>query len=221
MNSSARDQILVTLNSALKVKSPPVLDPGTFQVKSWPLEERIDLLKTNLEAVRSEVHLVDKSVWVDAVKMELKKRKLASLLYSPNTYLSADLENGFESEEEGAPRLSDFEVGIGNYKDQLFGIDAAVTTTWGAIADNGSIIIWPTKDEPRMMSLVPPVHIAILKQSTIFNTFSEVVEKQSLADKMPTNLILTSGPSKTADIELVLAFGVHGPKELLVFIVNE
>ncbi|MGD8446415.1 MAG: LUD domain-containing protein [Desulfobacterales bacterium] len=38
---------------------------------------------------------------------------------------------------------------------------------------------------------------------------------------MPTNIVLVSGPSKTADIEMTLAFGVHGPKELIVLIVED
>jgi L-lactate dehydrogenase complex protein LldG len=40
------------------------------------------------------------------------------------------------------------------------------------------------------------------------------------SEDMPTNLVLVSGPSKTADIELILAFGVHGPKELIVLMVE-
>ncbi len=68
------------------------------------------------------------------------------------------------------------------------------------------------------MSLVPPVHTAGLKAAKIHDTLAEAMRKEGWAEKMPTNLLLISEPSKTADIELTLAFGVHGPKELIVFI---
>lgn len=68
------------------------------------------------------------------------------------------------------------------------------------------------------MSLVPPVHIAVLKASGIYDTLSAAMKEEGWAERMPTNLLLISGPSKTADIELTLAFGVHGPKELIVLI---
>jgi L-lactate dehydrogenase complex protein LldG len=71
------------------------------------------------------------------------------------------------------------------------------------------------------MSLVPPVHIAVLKAEKIHDTLAETMKEEDWAQKMPTNLLLISGPSRTADIELTLAFGVHGPKELIVFIVHD
>ena len=70
------------------------------------------------------------------------------------------------------------------------------------------------------MSLVPPIHIAVLRADKIYNSLLEVMQKENWSANMPTNAFLISGPSKTADIELVLAFGVHGPKELIVLIVE-
>jgi L-lactate dehydrogenase complex protein LldG len=86
------------------------------------------------------------------------------------------------------------------------------------VADTGAVVLWPTPHEPRLMSLVPPVHVAVLDADTIYNSMSEMMAAQNWADGMPTNALLISGPSKTADIEFTLVFGVHGPKELVVII---
>ena len=70
------------------------------------------------------------------------------------------------------------------------------------------------------MSLVPSIHIAVLQADKIYSSFLEVMQKENWSAKMPTNVVLISGPSKTADIEMTLAFGVHGPKELIVLILE-
>jgi L-lactate dehydrogenase complex protein LldG len=46
------------------------------------------------------------------------------------------------------------------------------------------------------------------------------MQAENWPNRMPTNALLISGPSKTADIEMTLAFGVHGPRELMVMIVD-
>ena len=68
------------------------------------------------------------------------------------------------------------------------------------------------------MSLVPPLHIVIVDAQQLYGTFAEAVQGQRWTGGMPTNALLISGPSKTADIELVLAYGVHGPKQLVVLL---
>ena len=70
------------------------------------------------------------------------------------------------------------------------------------------------------MSLVPPIHFVVVEASAISISFEEVLEKERWSERMPTNIVLVSGPSKTADIELVLSYGVHGPQELIVFIIE-
>ena len=89
-----------------------------------------------------------------------------------------------------------------------------------AIAETGTLILWPDANEPRLMSLVPPVHIVLLDATRIYNTFFEAMTAEGWKDGLPTNALLISGPSKTADIQQTLAYGAHGPKELVVLMLN-
>ena len=118
------------------------------------------------------------------------------------------------------PELIDYKDPIEESKDLLFEIDAAITTTRGGIAETGSLILWPTPDEPRLMSLVPPIHIAVLYASDIYSTFREAMISENWSSEMPTNALLISGPSKTADIEQTLVYGIHGCKELVVLVLK-
>ena len=111
-------------------------------------------------------------------------------------------------------------IALRKLPDLLFGIDASITTTRGGIAETGSLILWTTPNEPRLMSLIPPIHIAVLHADTIYNTFWEVVNTEQWNSGMPTNALLISGPSKTADIEQTLVYGVHGCKELVVLLIQ-
>jgi L-lactate dehydrogenase complex protein LldG len=95
-------------------------------------------------------------------------------------------------------------------------VDAGFTTTRGGIAETGGLILWPSPEEPRLLSLVPPVHFALLDTAAIHATFFEAMRAEAWAGSLPRNALLISGPSKTADIEQTLAYGVHGPKRLVV-----
>ena len=68
---------------------------------------------------------------------------------------------------------------------------------------------------------VPPLHLAVLYASTIHNTFLEAMTRECWSQAMPTNALLISGPSKTADIEQTLVYGVHGPKQLVLFLIDD
>ena len=96
--------------------------------------------------------------------------------------------------------LVDYQKPVEESKDFLFGIDVSIATTRGGIAETGSLILWTTPDEPRLMSLIPPIQLAILYAGNIYNTFWEVVNTEKSNSSMPTNALLISGPFKTADI---------------------
>lgn len=221
MNDASRAQILKRLHAATEgqlVDTPEVAD---LPVQSLTPPQKIEKLKAHMEAVRTEVHVVATQDWTTTLKKILKKRDLKTLLYAPSTPFGSEVQKAWTEESDSLPELVTYNDHIENFKEQLFDIDAAVTSTVGGIAETGAVILWPDEKEPRLMSLVPPIHIAILQAAKIYATFSEAIQAEDWARTLPTNVVLISGPSKTADIELTLAFGVHGPKELIVIILHE
>ncbi len=218
MNKYARKRIFKRLNSA--VKTDPVSSSIVKELipKEFNQIEKIEALKSLMEAMRTEVHVIDSKNWIDSLTEILRGRGLRDLLYAPGIDMGMELEKQWESNKYDLPELIPYNEKIEQFKSQLFKVDASITTAKGAIADVGAIILCPDEKEPRTMSLVPPIHFVVLDEGTIYSDLSEAMDKQKWNDKIPTNALLISGPSKTADIELTLAFGVHGPKELVVLI---
>ncbi|HKG80000.1 MAG TPA: lactate utilization protein, partial [Pyrinomonadaceae bacterium] len=89
-----------------------------------------------------------------------------------------------------------------------------------AIAETGTLVLDSSHERHRVASLVPPVHIAIVDASRICETLAEVLTLLRTKKAISPAITFITGPSRTADIELTLAIGVHGPQELYV-IINE
>ena len=167
--------------------------------------------------MHAEVVVTAAGAWLDALKIVLRNRKLNGLLYAPASALGQKLATAWEND---LPPLVGYTEDVEQSKEQLFAIDASITTTQGGLADVGALILWPDANEPRLMSLAPPLHIAVLDAANIHDSLADAIARERWQERMPTNALLISGPSKTADIELVLTFGVHGPKELVVLILD-
>jgi L-lactate dehydrogenase complex protein LldG len=219
MDSAARDRILQRLHAAAGRMLPvqPTVGPPPAATGSL---QRLERFAELMRAMRTHVEIVGNQDWADRLAAILKEKKLRRLLYAPETDIGHRLETRWSADEPDLPALCAWQAPIEDFKEELFQIDAAVTSTVGAIADAGAIVLWPDTREPRLMSLVPPLHIALLRSDKIYGSFSEIMQAENWPNRMPTNALLISGPSKTADIEMTLAFGVHGPRELMVMIVD-
>ncbi len=99
----------------------------------------------------------------------------------------------------------------------IFGFDVGVSTAQAAIAETGTLVLDSACERHRLVSLVPPVHIAIINASAIVDTLGEALAMLQKKEISPAITFIT-GPSRTADIELTLAIGVHGPRELYVIV---
>ena len=217
--SKARDNILARLRARNAEKPPVDLDRG-FNSPDWNRQQRIELFCKAMRSVRTEVHRVTAADWPEQLAKLVKEKKLKNLLYAPAGPLAENIESAWRAGEE-LPELVTREVDVDGWKEELFfDIDAAITSTRSAIAEVGAMILWPTPEEPRTFSLVPPVHIAVVEADKLHNTFADAIANENWQDGMPTNALLISGPSKSADIEQTLAYGVHGPVELIVLLIE-
>ena len=217
--SNAKDNIFKRLRKVEAETTEP-LDRSTISIHDdWDKEERVRRFIERMSAVRAEIHRCENKEWMPVLDGVLKEKKVNNLLYAPESQWGESIKQQAESNAE-FPELRFYDREIEEWKKELFyETDASITSTLGGIAETGTLIMWPTTSEPRLMSLVPPVHIAILEIDKLYTTFAEVMRDQKWAEKMPTNALLISGPSKSADIEQTLAYGVHGPKELVVLLV--
>ncbi len=105
----------------------------------------------------------------------------------------------------------------------LYDYDASVTDVYAAVAETGSLVIRGVPEHGRALSLVPPIHVAILEPKNFLPDLVDLFQKlnqEALAGDVASNISIVTGPSRTADIELTLVVGVHGPVLLKVFILK-
>ncbi|QEA39407.1 lactate utilization protein C [Pistricoccus aurantiacus] len=216
---SARDNILRRLRQ--REDGPlqaPKSDFGVMTGRGWSQEERLARFERLITSVHGEVQHVSRENWTQSLIELLKTKSIRRLALGKTHPIAQEARQALATADI---TLVDVDRPIEDWqREQFENVDAGLTSTGGAIAETGSLWLWPTEDEPRLLSLVPPVHIAVLEANRIEDTFYELMVNLGWSKNMPTNALLISGPSKTADIEQTLAYGVHGPKELIVLVKN-
>ncbi len=217
---SARDSILARLRGAPAgnhVTLPDVSGWYAEHTRVEDLQQRVARLCQVMLSVRTEIHQVTPSSWTSTLLNLIAGKGLKQVLIGAGTAhgeaLAACAPDSLQVIRYGRP--------IETWRDQLFDhCDAAFTQARGAIAETGSLILWPTPAEPRLMSLVPSTHFVLLDAGSIHADFHTAMQCEGWTQGMPTNALLISGPSKTADIQQTLAYGAHGPRELVVLVLN-
>ncbi len=222
---SARNNILNKLkkevNGADYSKLP---DEIGYKYSALSHQQQVAQFIAHLETNHAQVIKLKDTEIAKVVAEQLKQRNISTIMAGKETEVSKLLT---ELGNDIAIEIFDFDLNanVGEHKEnkaRLFNdTPAAITSSCGAIAATGSIVLWPTINEPRSLSLVPPLHFVIVDANTMQQDFASLMNAQQWHDKLPTNVVLVSGPSKTADIQQTLAYGAHGPKELVVLLIND
>jgi L-lactate dehydrogenase complex protein LldF len=98
------------------------------------------------------------------------------------------------------------------------GLKAGLTGTLAGVAETGTLVVPAGDGQPQTASLLPGIHIAVLRADNIYESLPQVLNLREVQDA--SSVAMISGPSRTADIEMTLTIGVHGPREVHVFCVR-
>lgn len=217
MTQSARDKILRRLQAAPK-QSAVLPDVAAFYAQR-PGEDaaaRVERLVLNLKNAMAEVRRTSAHSLAQTLARVVQEKSLQRVAVGAELLARQDLCAGLQTVCTLHPvQMVHAEQGA------LFDtVEAGVTLSHAAIAETGTVVLRSSPQSPRLLSLVPPVHIAIVDARHVYDTFFDLMQQEDWAQGLPTNVILVSSPSKTADIQQVLAYGAHGPKQLVVILVE-
>ncbi len=202
--SSARKEILNRLKKAVheEPEQPDFEAPVYF-----PIEQALEIaFKENLEKVNGSVHLFEseKSMF-SGLKKFLDQHPLESIICN---------EPGLQDQ------LTSHSVPFTSAINLPENTEVGITSCEFLIAHTGSVMVSAVMGGGRQLSVYPTVHVVVAKKDQIVDFLGAAYTniQNKYGRKLPSQITLITGPSRTADIEKTLVLGAHGPRELHVFI---
>jgi L-lactate dehydrogenase complex protein LldG len=210
MTSNAREEIFAAIRGHLAASAPfdamrhKGYAPQSVAAVQVALLPPVARFRQSLEAVGGRCEIVNGA--------DEAAEAVRAILSGIGARRVAVSDCGFAVSAEGVEFI------VNADKETLFGCDAGLTSAQWGIAGTGTLVLESNRERHRLASLVPPVHIALLKAENIRQTMGEVL----LLIEQDLSRVVTfiTGPSRTSDIELTLAIGVHGPAELYVVVIE-
>lgn len=206
----SRDNILHRIRTAVgrsageALADPP---PVRLRLPEVEMEARIASMILRIEALAGKCFQSDDPRAVVAAAIAGK-----TAVASNSRYLA----------ECGITALSGVRSGITD-REELRGLcavaDVGITSADYALGDTGTLVMLASPQEARLVSLLPPAHIAVVPRERILTGLDELFTVLPNPAAQTSSMVLITGPSRTADIEQILVRGVHGPGQITVVVV--
>jgi L-lactate dehydrogenase complex protein LldG len=218
-SSSSRESILASIrkNLAASVALDDAHTRHRSEIAQAPMRDsslftRETLLQNftrNLRSVGGHYHFVrDESEASEVVRTTIESLGSTRIAISDSSIVGTVV-----NDVTGVEIVGDADRGF------LFASDIGITSAQWGIAETGTLVLESDTERHRLTSLVPPVHVCILKAENIRQTLGEILEL--VHRDLSRTVTFITGASRTSDIELTLAIGVHGPRELHVIVVED
>jgi L-lactate utilization protein LutC len=205
----SRDHILHRVRTALgrsagqAATEPP---PVRLRIPEVEMSDRIASLRTRVETLAGKTyHVATPAEACDIVAAAVQGK---TALASDAPFLA----------ECGVTSLPEVRTGI--TRDLCATVDVGITSADYALADTGTLVMLSSPREARMVSLLPPAHIAVVPVDRILTGLDELFTVLPHPAEQTSSMVLITGPIRTADIEQILVRGVHGPGQITVILVG-
>ncbi len=207
----SRDSILHRIRTAVgrSADQPPAEAPAArLRIPEVPLEARIASVVARVEALAGKaVRTSDPCAWVaEAIRGKTAVASNAPFLAQCGITGLAGVRSGITDPEELRELCATADVGI--------------TGADYVLADTGTLVMLSSGREARMISLLPPAHLAVVERERILTGLDELLTVLPNPAVETSSMVLITGPSRTADIEQILVRGVHGPGQITVVIAD-
>ncbi|MFN2266280.1 MAG: LUD domain-containing protein [Anaerolineales bacterium] len=170
-------------------------------------DDVIERFAEELRALGGEFYLCTSAELSERVFEQLQDFGVNSILSWDEAYLPSGLTRSLQSKGIQISQDFDPEIKIG------------LTGSEAGIANTGTLVLSLDQGKPQFVSLIPEIHFAIIRAADIKENLYQVIDASELKEASMSSLI--SGPSRTADIEMTLTIGVHGPKQVHVFCLSD
>jgi L-lactate utilization protein LutC len=210
----SRDHILHRVRTALgrsDGQDPPPPPPVRLRIPEVPVDARASSFITRLEALAGKAQR--------AASMNAAREAVAEAIAGKTAVAS----NSPYLAECGISSLAGVRSGITDV-DELRSAcekcDIGITSADYALADTGTLVMIASPAEARLVSLLPPAHIAVVPMDRVLTSLDELFTLVPMPADRSSSMVLITGPSRTADIEQILVRGVHGPGQISVVLVG-
>ncbi|MGD0192534.1 MAG: LUD domain-containing protein [Rhizomicrobium sp.] len=201
---SARDEILTNIRTR-RVRA--ATRPGPYKVTALPNEtvrQFIDRARASGADVKQLASARDIPT---AIAEALRDRNLPAIVHLP-------------PEAQWQALAWDTAPGLTVSRERPGGDDAALNEAPFAIAETGTLAFLSDPARPASWHFRPGLEIAVVRSDAVLPHLESVLAKAKLAGQLPHTINLVTGPSRTGDIEQTLEMGAHGPKALVILVID-
>jgi L-lactate dehydrogenase complex protein LldG len=223
MTRSVRDEILAKLKAAPKVPIPPRPPKPRLHEHSLTGEAVIEKFsKTLLEETGIVLRVRNNEEVLQKLKEIAHEEKLKKVMASDDDVIAPlNLKAWGERNDIMVMSPRDF-PDRNSFRDAVFDqADGGITGADFAVAESGSVGLAFHRDQARLVSLAPILHIAIVPVDRVLAYYEQGIPKVfGKKGQYPSQFAFITGPSMTGDIEGVLFKGMHGPRKVIVILIG-